>query len=110
MKRLTILLPLLALVTLWGGCDASEPDQLLEVTVSRVGEDVQLVDADGDAMVIAAEDVELEPSDEASAAAGPASFATTIDPTYAMCCELCDCNPSGCTCRNCEVCPSNEPQ
>ena len=109
MKRLSTF-PLLALALLWGGCDSAELDQLLDVTVSRVGEDVQLVDAAGDAMVIAAEDVELESPDGPPSAGGPASFATTIDPTYAMCCELCDCNPSGCTCRNCEVCPSNEQQ
>ena len=103
-NKVTQLISALVFAMGLSACDSEEtPLELHDVQIQQTDEGISLVDADGEEMLVDADEVDLDLDASFSGPMNLSSGAT--DPEeLTICCSICVCTPGGTECYGCHVC------
>jgi len=93
-------------------CDSEEtPLELYDVQLQQTDEGISIIDADGEEMLVDADDLDVDVDVDASFS-GPMNLSSGADADpetlLSLCCSMCVCTPGGTVCYGCHVCGGSQ--
>lgn len=90
-------------------CDSEEtPLELYDVQLQQTDEGISIIDADGEEMLVDADEVDLDLDLDLDASfSGPMNLSSGADADpeeLSICCSMCVCTPGGTVCYGCHAC------